>query len=104
MKFSFYYFPSAFLFCLVKESPVYSKRPIFNKVSPSDKLPIAFPQKIVDKIFQPFSTTKPTGHGAGLGFNLSYDIVKAHGGNIRVKTDEGQGSTFIIQLSPNQLQ
>ena len=65
------------------------------------------PQKIVDKIFQPFFTTKPTGQGTGLGLSLSYDIVKAHGGEIKVETKEGeahpdnpagQGSEFIIQL------
>jgi signal transduction histidine kinase len=56
------------------------------------------PQKIVDKIFQPFFTTKPTGQGTGLGLSLSYDIVKAHGGELKVETKEGEGSTFIIQL------
>ncbi|HEY5463048.1 MAG TPA: ATP-binding protein [Hanamia sp.] len=56
------------------------------------------PQNIVDKIFQPFFTTKPTGSGTGLGLSLSYDIVKAHGGEIKVETKEGKGSTFIIKL------
>jgi len=56
------------------------------------------PQKVVDKIFQPFFTTKPTGQGTGLGLSLSYDIVKAHGGEIKVETKEGEGSKFIIQL------
>jgi len=56
------------------------------------------PQKIVDKIFQPFFTTKPTGQGTGLGLSLSYDIVKAHGGEIKVETNEGEGTEFIIQL------
>ena len=65
------------------------------------------PQKIVDKIFQPFFTTKPTGQGTGLGLSLSYDIVKAHGGELKVETKEarpddpvgrGEGSEFIIQL------
>ena len=56
------------------------------------------PQKILDKIFQPFFTTKPTGEGTGLGLSLSYDIVKAHGGEIKVETKEGEGSEFIIQL------
>jgi signal transduction histidine kinase len=56
------------------------------------------PQKVVDKIFNPFFTTKPTGQGTGLGLSLSYDIIKAHGGEIRVDTKEGEGTAFIIQL------
>ena len=56
------------------------------------------PPNIVDKIFQPFFTTKPTGQGTGLGLSLSYDIVKAHGGELKVETKEGVGSEFIIQL------
>jgi signal transduction histidine kinase len=56
------------------------------------------PQNIVDKIFQPFFTTKPTGQGTGLGLSLAYDIIKAHGGEINVKTKEGEGSEFVIQL------
>ncbi|MBP6687134.1 MAG: HAMP domain-containing histidine kinase, partial [Lacibacter sp.] len=66
------------------------------------------PKKILDKIFQPFFTTKPTGQGTGLGLSLSYDIVKAHGGELKVETlfaedaeqagKEGEGTTFIIYL------
>jgi two-component system, NtrC family, sensor kinase len=56
------------------------------------------PQKVIDKIFQPFFTTKPTGQGTGLGLSLSYDIVKAHGGEIKVTTKENEGSEFIIEL------
>jgi len=56
------------------------------------------PQKILDKIFQPFFTTKPTGQGTGLGLSLSYEIVKAHGGELKVEMKEGEGSEFIIQL------
>ncbi|MEO8711543.1 MAG: ATP-binding protein, partial [Parafilimonas sp.] len=56
------------------------------------------PQKIIDKIFQPFFTTKPTGQGTGLGLSLTYDIIKAHNGEIKVETKEGGGSNFIIQL------
>ena len=56
------------------------------------------PQKVLDKIFQPFFTTKPTGQGTGLGLSLSYDIVKAHGGELKVETKEGEGTEFIIKL------
>ena len=56
------------------------------------------PQKVLDKIFQPFFTTKPTGQGTGLGLSLSYDIVKAHGGELKVETKEGEGSAFFILL------
>ena len=58
------------------------------------------PKKVLDKIFQPFFTTKPTGQGTGLGLSLSYDIVKAHGGELKVHTQENEGTTFIIIL-PN---
>ena len=56
------------------------------------------PQNIIDKIFQPFFTTKPTGQGTGLGLSLSYDIIKAHGGELTVNTTAGKGSVFIIAL------
>jgi two-component system NtrC family sensor kinase len=49
-------------------------------------------------ILQPFFTTKPTGQGTGLGLSLSYDIVKAHGGELKVETKEGEGSQFLIHL------
>ena len=55
-------------------------------------------QNILDKIFQPFFTTKPAGEGTGLGLSLSYDILKAHGGELKVETREGNGSEFIIQI------
>jgi signal transduction histidine kinase len=57
------------------------------------------PHHIVDKIFQPFFTTKPTGQGTGLGLSLAYDIVKAHGGDLKVNTIENEGTEFIIQLN-----
>ena len=56
------------------------------------------PQKVLDKIFQPFFTTKPTGQGTGLGLSLSYDIVKAHGGELKVETTENEGTEFFISL------
>jgi signal transduction histidine kinase len=56
------------------------------------------PQNILDKIFQPFFTTKPTGQGTGLGLSLAYDIIKAHGGEIKVETKDGEATTFIIEL------
>jgi len=58
------------------------------------------PQKVLDKIFQPFFTTKPTGQGTGLGLSLSYDIVRAHGGELLVDTQDGEGTSFCIKL-PN---
>ena len=60
------------------------------------------PQKIVDKIFQPFFTTKPTGHGTGLGLSLCYEIVtKGHEGDLHVESTEGEGSVFTIHLPLN---
>lgn len=56
------------------------------------------PQKVVDKVFQPFFTTKPTGQGTGLGLSLSYDIIKAHGGVIRAETHGSEGAEFKIEL------
>ena len=58
------------------------------------------PKKVLDKIFQPFFTTKPSGEGTGLGLSLSYDIVKAHGGELKVKTEIDEGTEFTIIL-PN---
>jgi len=76
-------------------------------ISVSDNGP-GIPQNIVDKIFQPFFTTKPTGLGTGLGLSLAYDIIKAHGGEITVETTVAEalpgkglaetGSEFIIHL------
>jgi signal transduction histidine kinase len=56
------------------------------------------PQKVLDKIFQPFFTTKPTGQGTGLGLSLSYDIIKGYGGELKVETKEGEWAEFIIIL------
>jgi signal transduction histidine kinase len=57
------------------------------------------PQKVVDKIFQPFFTTKPTGEGTGLGLSISYDIItKGHGGELKVETKEGEFARFTIIL------
>jgi two-component system NtrC family sensor kinase len=59
---------------------------------------IGISEKVLEKIFQPFFTTKPTGQGTGLGLSLSYDIIKAHGGTLEVNSKQGEGSEFIIQL------
>jgi len=59
---------------------------------------MGIPKKIIDKIFQPFFTTKPTGQGTGLGLSLSYDIIKAHHGELNVETKEGEWTEFIIRL------
>jgi signal transduction histidine kinase len=56
------------------------------------------PQSAIDKIFQPFFTTKPSGRGTGLGLSISYDVIKAHEGAIKVETKEGEGSAFIVEL------
>jgi signal transduction histidine kinase len=53
---------------------------------------------VMEKVFQPFFTTKPAGQGTGLGLSLSYDIVKAHGGELKVKSEEGKGATFTFTL------
>ena len=60
------------------------------------------PQEIIEKIFQPFFTTKPTGQGTGLGLSLSYDIINAHGGEIKAETEQGAGTTFVIELPLNK--
>jgi signal transduction histidine kinase len=78
---------------------IVSSRKVDGKVEVSVKdNGSGIPQNVLDKIFQPFFTTKPTGQGTGLGLSLSYDIVKAHGGELKVETNEGEGSEFIIQL------
>ena len=59
---------------------------------------LGIPKKVLDKIYQPFFTTKPTGEGTGLGLSLSYEIVKAHKGELKVDTKEGEFAEFIIQL------
>ncbi len=57
------------------------------------------PQHVINKIYQPFFTTKPTGEGTGLGLSLSYDIItKGHGGELKVNTVEGEYAEFIVQL------
>ena len=75
-----------------------------------DKLQIAvadngngIPQKNLDKIFQPFFTTKPTGQGTGLGLSLAYDIItKGHSGEIKIETKEGEGTKFIVIIPSTQ--
>jgi two-component system, NtrC family, sensor kinase len=61
------------------------------------------PGKVIDKIFQPFFTTKAPGQGTGLGLSLSYDIVKAHGGEISVETREGEFTEFLVKIPAVQL-
>ena len=86
-------------------SPQYTPTVSLSTKKMDDKVEISIsdngngiPQKVLDKIFQPFFTTKPTGEGTGLGLSLSYDIVKAHGGELKVDTKEGEGSEFMIHL------
>lgn len=56
------------------------------------------PKSSVDKVFQPFFTTKPSGQGTGLGLSLSYDVIKAHDGTIKIETKEGEGTVFTVEL------
>jgi two-component system, NtrC family, sensor kinase len=56
------------------------------------------PSNLLDKIFQPFFTTKPTGQGTGLGLSLSYDIIKAHGGELKADSKEGEGAEFVVVI------
>ena len=86
----------------------YEPRVSINTRKINDKIEIkvadngnGIPQEVLDKIFQPFFTTKPPGQGTGLGLSLSYDIVKAHGGDLKVETKEGEGSEFHIYLPAN---
>ena len=59
---------------------------------------VGIDEKIKDKIFQPFFTTKPTGEGTGLGLSLSYDVVRAHGGQLIVETTPDKSTAFVIKL------
>ena len=60
------------------------------------------PQHIINKVFQPFFTTKPTGKGTGLGLSMSYDIItKGHNGELKVESEEGKGSIFTIKIPIN---
>jgi signal transduction histidine kinase len=60
------------------------------------------PAKIRDRIFDPFFTTKDVGHGSGLGLFIVHDIIEMHGGSIRVESNPGQGTTFILWLPDRQ--
>lgn len=90
-----------------KKSPVENYEPVVSvttKMNNNNILIIVsdngtgIPQKILSKIFQPFFTTKPTGDSTGLGLSLSYDIVRAHGGELTAESVEGEGATFTIML------
>lgn len=59
---------------------------------------LGIPKSLLEKVFQPFFTTKPAGEGTGLGLSLSYDIIKAHGGTMKVESNEGEGTQFAIRL------
>lgn len=69
----------------------------YVEISVSDNGP-GIPDSIKDKIFQPFFTTKPTGEGTGLGLSLAYDIVKAHGGELKIESEIGEGTEFLVQI------
>lgn len=59
---------------------------------------IGIPEENINRIFEPFFTTKPVGKGTGLGLSITYGIIKAHDGNISVRSKPGEGTTFIIEL------
>jgi signal transduction histidine kinase len=80
---------------VVSIKTVRKENTVFISVADNGK---GIPSAIREKIFQPFFTTKPTGVGTGLGLSLSYDIIKAHGGELKVQSTEGHGTTFTIQL------
>ncbi|MEO6637566.1 MAG: tetratricopeptide repeat protein [Ginsengibacter sp.] len=89
----------------VKSGAAYEPLLIVTTKKLNDKIEIrvrdnggGVPHKVLDKIFQPFFTTKPTGQGTGLGLSLSYDIIKAHSGDLRVSTEEGEFAEFIIDI------
>jgi len=85
----------------------YKPQVIVSTKSRGDKIEIrvkdngnGIPESVKEKMFQPFFTTKPTGEGTGLGLSLAFDIVKAHGGELQVETEEGSGTTFTV-IIPN---
>jgi len=88
------------------QTPSYKPQLIVSTKSEGNKVEISvkdngsgISETIKNKIFQPFFTTKPTGQGTGLGLSLSYDIVKAHGGELKVESKAGEGTEFIIRLN-----
>ena len=88
-----------------REANGYEPRVEISTKRQADKISIrvqdngtGIPEHLADKIFQPFFTTKPTGQGTGLGLSLSYDIVKVHGGELKVDSNGDSGATFIVQL------
>ncbi len=59
---------------------------------------MGIPPENLSKIFDAFFTTKPVGQGTGLGLSLSYDIIKKHGGDIKVRSKLGEGTVFTVIL------
>ncbi len=97
-KFSF---PLLFFYLLLRTGTVVALKyvlPVFKLRSEIIRGNNSIPQKNTDKTTQPFFTTKPTCHAIGLSLSLSYDIIKAHSGELKVNSKEGEYAEFVIQL------
>jgi signal transduction histidine kinase len=85
----------------IRQSPPFGGRSANSLIISVKDNGSGIPEKELDKVFQPFFTTKPTGQGTGLGLSLSYDIIKAHQGTINIRNTPGAGAEFVITLPIN---
>ena len=81
------------------EGPRYRLATVFFNAINLTKIPIIIPDEIKSRIFDPFFTTKPVGQGTGMGLAICYQvIVKAHGGKLEFKTQQKNGTEFMIEI------